>query len=177
MTVAAAPDDERTLDDVAAVADTFAQLIRSAVRTKTRFLAAAKDDIEWSAHVLLRVLAIEGPMRSSALAERVESDPSTVSRQVAALVRDGLVERRADAVDGRASLLVPTEKADALLHQQNEIRMQRFNQMLQNWSARDLRRFAALLERFHSDYDKASADWLIDRVVTARSESNEGTTR
>ena len=37
------------------------------------------------------------------------ADPSTVSRQVASLVKAGLVERQADPDDGRASILVPTE--------------------------------------------------------------------
>src|SRR5690349_22300310 len=49
-----------------------------------------------SAIVLLKNLVAMGPSRSSALAAAVHSDPSTISRQVAALVRDGLVERRAD---------------------------------------------------------------------------------
>ena len=71
-------------------------------------LAAAAHDVEWSAHVLLRCLAHEGPMRAGALAEMLQSDPSTVSRQVAALVKDGLLERQADPADGRASLLVLT---------------------------------------------------------------------
>ena len=46
-----------------------------------------------------------------ALAAAVHSDPSTVSRQVAALVRAGLIERQADPEDGRASVLVPTPVA------------------------------------------------------------------
>src|SRR5262245_11500612 len=61
-----------------------------------------------SAFILLKNLIHMGPSRSSALAAAVHSDPSTVSRQVAALVRDGLVERRADQDDGRASLLAAT---------------------------------------------------------------------
>jgi DNA-binding MarR family transcriptional regulator len=166
--------ESRTLDDVAAVADTFVALMRTFIRTRSRMLDAAKHDVEWSAHVLLRALSHEGPMRSSVLAERVESDPSTVSRQVAALVRDGLVERRADLDDGRATLLVLTAKADSILREQNEIRLQYFNRMLQNWSAADLRRLAELLGRFTNDYDEASTNWLIDTVVAGRSPSTEG---
>lgn len=161
--------------DVAAVADTFVALMRTFVRTRSRLLAAAKHDVEWSAHVLLRALSMDGPMRSSALAERVESDPSTVSRQVAALVRDGLVERRADPEDGRATLLVPTAKADAILHEQNDIRLQHFARMLSDWSEADLRTFAELLERFTKDYDSASTNWLFDRVAAGRSSAKEGT--
>ena len=53
---------------------------------------------------------IEGPHRSNALAEAVHSDPSTVSRQIAALVKVGYVERRPDPADGRACLLAATDE-------------------------------------------------------------------
>ena len=65
--------------------------------------------VDRSTIFLLKALAMHGPRRSSELAAAVHSDPSTVSRQVAALVRDGLIERQADPEDGRASVLVPTE--------------------------------------------------------------------
>ena len=67
-------------------------------------------------------------MRAGALAECMQSDPSTVSRQVAALVKDGLLERRADPADGRASLLVLTEKADAVLADHDRVRLEYFAQ-------------------------------------------------
>jgi len=53
-----------------------------------------------SAVILLKTLVALGPTRSSALAAAIHSDPSTVSRQVAALVGRGLLERRADQLDG-----------------------------------------------------------------------------
>lgn len=174
MAQAPAPVEAHTIDDVAAVADTFVALMRTFVRTRSKLLAAAKHDVEWSAHVLLRALAVEGPMRSSTLAERVESDPSTVSRQVATLVRDGLIERRADPEDGRATLLVHTAKAEEILREQSEIRLQLFNRMLQDWSARDLRRFAELLDRFTDAYEQTSIQWLIDSVA-GKSPSTERT--
>ena len=164
-----AGDASRELADVAAVADTFVQLMRTFVRTRSKLLAAAQHDVEWSAHVLLRALDNDGPMRASTLAERVESDPSTVSRQVAALVRDGFVERQADPEDGRATLLVLTDKADTVLRQQNDLRLQHFARMLDEWSSTDLRTFAELLERFTGDYEKASSTLLIDKVAASRS--------
>ncbi|HJQ41711.1 MAG TPA: MarR family transcriptional regulator [Jatrophihabitantaceae bacterium] len=171
----ATASDASVRPDVAAVADTFVALMRTFVRTRSRLLAAAQHDVEWSAHVLLRALTHEGPMRSSALADRIESDPSTVSRQVAALVRDGLVERRADPEDGRATLLVPTPKADAILREQNQIRLQHFDRMLADWSAADLRTFGELLERFTKDFDEANTHWPLDRVVAGQPPAQEGT--
>jgi len=170
-------DAPRTIDDVAVVADRFVALMRTFIRMRSKIMAAAHHDVEWSAHVLLRALSIGGPMRASALAESVESDPSTVSRQVAALVRDGLVERRADPDDGRASLLVLTAKADDVLRAQNDVRLEHFNRMLKNWSAAELRTFAALLDKFNADYDAGNSAWLLEKIAgrTASPESTRST--
>jgi DNA-binding MarR family transcriptional regulator len=151
-------------DDVVLVADTIIGLLRSFNRTRARLLAAAAHDVEWSAHILLKCLASDGPMRASALAATMQSDPSTISRQVAALVKDGLLERRADPEDGRASLLVPTSKAQAVLADHDDIRIEHFTRMLTGWSEEDLRRFAELLRRFTTDYDNANHDWIKTRI-------------
>jgi DNA-binding MarR family transcriptional regulator len=164
-TTEAGPDAR--LAEVADVADTFVGLARSFTRARARLLAAAAHDVEWSAHVILRELATEGPMRASALAERIESDPSTVSRQVAGLVKEGLVERRADPIDGRAALLVPTARAEAVLQEHNAIRLQHFDRMLSEWSERDLHRFAEYLARFTEDFDRVNDKWINERVAQA----------
>lgn len=62
----------------------------------------------------LETLVEHGPMRLSALAERLFLDKSTTSRVVNTLVRKGYVEQRADATDGRAMLLVATRRGDRL---------------------------------------------------------------
>ena len=89
-------------------------------------------------------------MRASALAECVQSDPSTVSRQVAALVTDGLLERRADPEDGRASLLVLTPSArTSSSPSRTRSAAGTSRTMLEDWSERDLRRFAASARPLH----------------------------
>src|SRR6201991_3181209 len=65
------------------------------------------------APVLVRV-SEAGPQRLGEIAAAVGSDPSTVSRQVNALVAAGLVERRADPHDSRAQLLEATPTGAAL---------------------------------------------------------------
>ncbi len=150
--------------EVAEVADNFVALMRSFQRARARMLAAAAHDVEWSAHVLLKCVATEGPMRASAAAEALQSDPSTVSRQVAALVKDGLLERRADPIDGRASLLVVTPQADEVLAEHDNIRMRHFARMLADWPERDLRRFAVLLHRFTDDFESANHYAMTDPV-------------
>lgn len=161
--------------DVAAVADNFIALMRTFTRARARMLAAAAHDVEWSAHVLLKCLqGGGGPMRASALAECVQSDPSTVSRQVAALVKDGLLERRADPEDGRASLLALTPKADDILAEHDEIRLDFFADMLSDWSDAELRQFAAMLGRFTDVYDEANTAMITERIAgrSARTRSS-----
>jgi DNA-binding MarR family transcriptional regulator len=137
------------------VADSFVVLVRAFNRVRARILAAAAHEVEWSGHIVLKTVANSGPMRSSDIAECLHSDPSTVSRQVAALVKDGLLERRADPEDGRATLLVPTERARKVLADHEEIRVQHFARMLQDWNERDLHRFATLLRRFTTDFERS----------------------
>ncbi len=105
-----------SLEAAAAVADSCSKLMRGFGRVKSQLLALARGDVDWSAQLLITRLAADGPVRLSELAEKMQADPSTISRQVATLVKDGYVERRADPVDGRASLLVVTDRGAAALH-------------------------------------------------------------
>jgi DNA-binding MarR family transcriptional regulator len=150
---------------VAAVADGVGALMRTFTKARARMLAAAASDVEWSAHVLLKQIRTDGPMRAATLSDALRSDPSTVSRQVAALVRDGLLERRPDPGDGRASLLVLTPEAEALLAEHDQIRLTRFEQMLDGWTGPELRQFADMLSRFSDAYESAYGTWFTDRIA------------
>jgi DNA-binding MarR family transcriptional regulator len=155
--------------DVAAVADQFIALMRTFGKARARMLAAAAHDVEWSSRVILKCIATDGAMRASEVAEVLQSDPSTVSRQVATLVKEGLLERRADPDDGRASLLVLTEKAEAVLADHDRIRLDYFAKVLDGWSDADLRRFAAMLHRFTEAYEATHGSWMTDRMANPSS--------
>lgn len=62
----------------------------------------------------LETLVERGPMRLTALAERLFLDKSTTSRVVNALVRKGYVEQRPDPTDGRAMLVGVTRQGHRL---------------------------------------------------------------
>jgi DNA-binding MarR family transcriptional regulator len=120
--------------------------------------------------LLLKTLVHFGPSRSSALAAAVHSDPSTVSRQIAALVRDGLVERRADPDDGRASVLVPTESGLELLEEQRRRIGLALGRVVRQWAQEDVDAFLELLERFVVDHEHNLPAMIIECAVFARSE-------
>ncbi|MGN6608096.1 MAG: MarR family winged helix-turn-helix transcriptional regulator [Jatrophihabitans sp.] len=181
MTIVSEPVDVSTRNDAAPplrdgvrrVADDVVALVQAFAKLKQQFMAAAAHDVEWSSRMVLRALDREGPLRAGALAERMEADPSTISRQVAALVRDGLVERRADPDDGRASLLVLTPKATEVLVEHEELRKQHFGRLVADWSDEELQTFADLLERFTHDFTAHRHEWIPTRTGTP-SASTEG---
>lgn len=101
-----------------------------------------------SSHLLLFPLRRLGAARQSVLAEQSHLDPSTTSRHVADLVRDGLVERRPDPDDGRASLLALTPAGDDVLVRMREQRVEAAARALADWTVEEIAAFGADLERF-----------------------------
>ncbi|MFE2529071.1 MarR family winged helix-turn-helix transcriptional regulator [Streptomyces sp. NPDC059382] len=87
--------------------------------------------------------------RAADLAAHYALDKSTVSRQVAALERAGLVERRADAEDHRVQVLELTSEGAAVLAQVTRNRREMFRERLVDWPREDLDRFAAYLLRYN----------------------------
>ena len=128
----------------------------------------AKLGIDKSAFILLATLAGLGECRSSALAEAVFADPSTVSRQVAGLVKDGLVERRADPADGRASVLAVTTAGRELLAQRSRMRIEAFERMFADWPEEEFKSFADLFERFVQDYERTIPALMTERGLGIR---------
>lgn len=112
------------------------------------------DGLERACVGLLVHLIKGGPQRASALAESAHSDPSTVSRQIAQLVQLGLIERRPDPLDGRASLLAATAEGERVFEQKRRWRNELFAAMLAHWSAEDLDALHNLLSRFNDDFEE-----------------------
>ena len=80
----------------------------------------------------LETLVEHGPMRLSALSERLFLDKSTTSRVVSTLVRKGYVEQRADARDGRATTLSATRQGQRLCTRITDDLVEQQKQLLQD---------------------------------------------
>ena len=80
----------------------------------------------------LETLVEHGPIRLSALAERLFLDKSTTSRVVGSLVRKGYVEQRADAKDGRAVTLSATRQGHRLCARITDDLVDQQKQLLQD---------------------------------------------
>jgi DNA-binding MarR family transcriptional regulator len=159
-------------ESVASVADSFREMQRTVRRSKARLLAAAGDDVESATQVLLHTVAAEGPMRASALAAIVQADLSTVSRQVAALVSRGLLERQADQCDGRASLLAVTGAGRAAIAEHEQGRQAFFDAVLADWDTAEMRQFARQLEQFTAAYDHVHTAWMSEKTGRPRTSAH-----
>ena len=162
---------------VEAVGDQVVRLSKAHAVLKAQIAArqAASTDgpgIEFAAYALLFQLVKEGPRRASALAEAACVDPSTVSRQVAELVKAGLVARVPDPADGRASLLEATAHGREVHAVRVARRHQVFERVLADWSDDDVAAFAGLFDRFNDSF-AAVRPTLLDDVTPATAQTTE----
>ncbi|MFI6492996.1 MarR family winged helix-turn-helix transcriptional regulator [Streptomyces sp. NPDC050564] len=104
-------------------------------------------------YTLLGHLEESGGCRATDLASHYALDKSTVSRQVAALERAGLIERRLDPEDHRVQVLHLTEAGTRILAQVTESRRDAFRERLSGWAEDDLKRFAAYLVHYNTGYE------------------------
>ncbi|MQA10855.1 MAG: MarR family transcriptional regulator [Pseudonocardiaceae bacterium] len=140
------------LDTADQLTTSLARFMRLIARAKAQ-LSSGHEGLEHAAFVLVAHLVNEGPRRLTTLAESVLSDPSTVSRQTAGLVRQGLVERQPDPEDGRASLLAATAEGERLYQRARHDRDVYVAQALRHWNQRDIEQFVSLLERLTTDFE------------------------
>ena len=143
-------EELRTADDVGSQ---LIRIVRLVERVQTQYHAEHPDAVDRATYLLLVHLVKDGARRAGALAETVHLDPSTVSRQVAQLVRLGLVERVADPADGRATLLVATDEGHRVFDENRQLRNRRIAALMADWSADDRRALARLLTRFTEAFE------------------------
>ena len=141
----ATPGDDR-LADLRTLGEQLPRFLRL-----VHALKAGQSAESRAALFLLFPLERLGPLRQGALAELVHADPSTVSRHVAALIEQGLVQRVADETDGRASRLVVTDAGHAVLAQVRTDRETHLAQVTAGWPAADLAALTHLFGRLLDD--------------------------
>ena len=149
--------DSDLLASAGGVADALSRLGRLSSHVEAH---AGRIGADRASFILLKRLEAEGPLRSNALAEAMHADPSTISRHVAQLVRNGLVERTVDPGDRRACPLAVTDAGRHRLAEMRQRRDELVAGLLESWSGRDRAALAELLGRFVDDYEQALPDLL-----------------
>lgn len=107
--------------------------------------------LERAHYLLIDMLEKAGPQPVGELARRLLLDDSTVTRQLAAMTRLGLLRRIANKDDRRVSVVDVTAKGRNLAAETRARRRARIDLLLGRWTAQERGQLAALLERFTAD--------------------------
>jgi DNA-binding MarR family transcriptional regulator len=131
----------------------FALLLRGLKDINGHVLEATGVRCEQAgAHVLGR-LDLLGPVRLTELAHALGLDPSSVSRQVTALERFGLVAREKDPADQRAQRLHLTDKGSDIVAVLRRARAEALERMTPGWSAQDIDDLTDRLARLNHELE------------------------
>ncbi|WP_190213152.1 MarR family winged helix-turn-helix transcriptional regulator [Kitasatospora indigofera] len=132
------------------IAQALGLLLRRSTRARlyvrlTEGLGEAVDDLTYP---VLSGLARAGPRSAADLGREIGLDRTTVTRRADRLEQAGLLERRPDPADGRATLLALTDDGHAVVAATRRRLTDAVDASLAGWPPADARNFARLLRRF-----------------------------
>jgi DNA-binding MarR family transcriptional regulator len=159
--VALATPVDRTVDStVDDVENALIPLVRYLSSTRTwRQLAAATDlSLDRARYVVLRAVAETEPVRTTALAEQLGVDPSTMSRHVSILAAAGLVSRVPDPEDGRAQAVSLTAAGREVMEKVRAARHDLITAAVEGWDDTDRAQLASLVGRLAEDLLRLERD-------------------
>ena len=138
-------DEDEVVALEAALADTW-----SWARASARAGAQALDPrLDVTAYPLVSMIGWRGAMRPSELSAALHLDKSTVSRQIDAAARLGLLERAPDPDDARAVTVRLTTVALVRMDALKLARMERWRAALATWDAGDITALTRLLHQLN----------------------------
>jgi DNA-binding MarR family transcriptional regulator len=114
-------------------------------------LEEAGVSIDRALFPLLVYIERKGPIGVGQLGELIGRDYSTVSRQVAKLEDLDLIHRRASKEDSRVNEALITAKGRTLTDALDKTRQRLAEQLLKDWSKKDLKELTRLMRRFVDD--------------------------
>ncbi len=106
--------------------------------------------VDRAGYLAMRVLDSLGPVSTNALALALHLDASTVTRQIAALERGGLIERCPDPADGRSSTIALTAEGRSVMGEVEAERRRCIEALVGGWDSADQASLAAALTRLNS---------------------------
>jgi len=106
-------------------------------------------DLLPTGYYLLSWLNGHGPVRAATLVDTFHTDKGAVSRQIHHLADLGLVERKPDPTDGRATLLGVSAEGKERLAAADSERRRWMEQRMADWDTDDLAAFAASFARYN----------------------------
>ena len=109
-------------------------------------------NLDRTAYLLLHQIISNGSAGVKALADEFQLDISTVSRQAGALEQKGYVYRIPDPRDGRGYSYQITDLGKKELEQYKQIRMERIDELLSDWTDKEREEFGRLLKKFNTSF-------------------------
>ena len=106
--------------------------------------------VDRAGYLAMRVLDDLGPVSTNVLAQALRLDASTVTRQIAALERSGLIERRPDPADGRSSSIVLTTEGRRCMREVEQERRRSIETLVSDWDDAERAGLAAVLARLNA---------------------------
>ncbi len=140
-------------------ADDKIGLLLIQIMKRHRYLAEhalSKIGLHVGQEAILIQLAESDGMRPSDLAACMDVEPPTITRVLQRMENTGLVERREDPEDGRATLICATEQAKSLLPAVDDIWTQLEQTTLANFSDVELALLRRLLNQMLDNLNKNS---------------------
>jgi len=102
------------------------------------------------AHYLLLLLLVEQDGQSvGSLADQVNLDASTVTRQIAAMQSAGLVDKHPNPDDRRGGFVTISEQGRVAVVRTRQRRLQQVGHSFRDWDDADRAEFARLMSRFN----------------------------
>lgn len=138
--------DEASLETIEQEVTTFIRRIVISEKQERR--------LERSAYVILKELSTNGPAGVKTLADRLDLDISTVSRQASALLKKNYIDKQDDPNDGRAYFYQITNIGKKELEESKQIRYKKLKESLRDWSEEDKQNFAHLLKKYNQTINK-----------------------
>jgi DNA-binding MarR family transcriptional regulator len=134
--------------------DSDAAILERELAYLARALEAAQRKrnypLDRAQYLLLGVLEGEGPQSIATLADRLLLDDSTVTRQIAAMEAQGLVDRRPHPKDGRSILVHATRRGLSIAGRMRELRLDRIATLFATWTGTERERLAKLLTKLNA---------------------------
>jgi DNA-binding MarR family transcriptional regulator len=108
-------------------------------------------------YLVLRMLEGLGPATTNALASALRLDASTVTRQITALERQGLVERRINPADGRSSTIFLTAEGHQSMCDVQQERRRRIEALVSDWADTEQTDLGTALTRLNASLAESVA--------------------
>ncbi|MFD8569476.1 MarR family winged helix-turn-helix transcriptional regulator [Streptomyces sp. NPDC057694] len=114
------------------------------------------DRLDRSAYIMLSRIRMQGPMSIGQLSEAFALDASTVNRQTAQAMREGLLERIPDPDGGMARKFRLTDEGLRRLDAEHKVHVEELDRVFEDWPADDVLAFARNLQRFNTSIERLS---------------------